>query len=217
MIVDAHQDSREFPPRLRCNDDLLDTTTRRYDDDPLLVATPTMVRGLCQGPLVQAVLGPRPDRQRATTASVTVLAHRRDSQRSRLREQQLQRRGPKVGADPSNRTRPPLRYQWPREWLHTRCLAPGRRRPLVGLATSQGRVRIIIIINSLFPRVCRWQRRLVPFPPYRQLKVRQDLNGPLHGGQRVSAPTRRDPPLRAVPKRSRFLRGTLANRSARRT
>ena len=165
MIVEEHQFSREFPPRLRCNDDLPATTTRRRDDDPLLVATPTMVRGLCQGPLVQAVLGPRPDRQRATTASVTVLAHRRDSQRSRLREQQLQRRGPKVGADPSNRTRPPLRYQWPQEWLHTR-----RRRPLVCLATSQGRVRIIIIIKSLFPRVCWWQRQLVPIPPHRQLK-----------------------------------------------
>ena len=163
MIVDAHQDSREFPPRLRCNDDLLDTTTRRYDDDPLLVATPTMVRDLYQG---QAARGPRPDRQRATTASVTVLVLRRDSQRSHLREQRLRlrRRGLKAGADPSNRTRPPLRYQWPQEWLHTR-----RRRPLVCLATSQGRVRIIII-NSLFPRVCWWQRQLVPIPPHRQLK-----------------------------------------------
>ena len=215
MTIEEHQYSREFPPRLRCNDDLPQTTTRRYDDDLLLVATPTMVRGLCQG---QAALGPRPDRQRATAASVTALALRRDSQRSDLREQQLrlQRRGLKVGADPSNRTCSPLRYQWPPEWPHTRLARHSRRRrPLARLATSQGRARIIII-HIPFPRVCWWQRQLVPIPPYRQLKG-QDLSGSPLGGHTVSAPMRRDLPLRAVPKRSRSLRGTLANRSARRT
>ena len=203
MIIDAHQDSREFPPRLRCYDDLPATTTRRHDDDPLLVATPTMVRGLCQG---QAAHGPRPDRQRATAASVTALVLRRGSQRPGLQ----------AGAGPSSRTGSPLGYPWPQEWLQSRLARHStRRRPLERLATSKGRVRIIII-KFLSPRVCWWQRQLVPTPPYRQLKG-WDLKGPPLGGHRVSALTRRDPPLRAVPKRSRYLRGTLANKSARRT
>ena len=215
MTIEEHQYSREFPPRLRCDDDLPATTTGRHDDDPLLVATPTMVRGLCQG---QAALGPRPDRQRATAASVTALAPRRDSQRSDLREQQLrlQRRGLKVGADPSNRTCSPRRYQWPQEWPHTRLARHSmRRRPHVRLATSQGRVRIILI-NIPSPRVCRWQRRPVPFPPYRQLK-QQDLADPPLGGLVISALTRRDPPLSRASARSRFLLGTLAIRLASRT
>ena len=180
-----HQDSREFPPRLRCHDDLPQTTTRRYDDDLLLVATPTMVEGRAALAL-----------SRDTAANVTALAPRRDSQRSDLREQQLrlQRRGLKVGADPSNRTRSPLRYQWPHEWPPTRLARHSkRRRPHACLATSQGRARIIII-HIPFPRVCWWQRQLVPIPPYRQLKG-QDLAGSPLGGHAVSAPARRDPPL----------------------
>ena len=207
MTIEEHQDSREFPPRLRCNDDLPQTTTRRYDDDLLLVATPTMVKG-------QAALAPRRD----TAANVTALAPRRDSQRSDLREQQLrlQRRGLKVGADPSNRTCSPRRYQWPQEWPHTRLARHSmRRRPHVRLATSQGRVRIIII-NILPPRVCRWQRRPVPLPPYRQLKS-QDLADPPLGGLGMSALMRRDPPPSRASERSRFLLGTLAIGLASRT
>ena len=200
-----HQDSREFPPRLRCNDDLPQTTTRRYDDDLLLVATPTMVKG-------QAV-------QRDTAASVqTALAPRRDSQRSVLRERQLhlQRQGLQVRADPSNRTCSPRRYPWPQEWPHTRLARHSkRRRPHVRLATSQGRVRIILI-NIPSPRVCRWQRRPVPFPPYRHLK-QQELADPPLGDLMISALTRRDPLLSRASARSRFLLGTLAIRLASRT
>ena len=213
--MEERQYSREFPPRLRCADDLPATTTRRHDDDPLLVATPTTVTGLFQG---HTEPGPRPDRQRATTARVQALVHRRGSQRSRLRDRQLRpiRQGLKVGADASSKTCSPLRYQWPPEWLPTRPARHSkRRRPLAHLATSQGTVRIIIfIILSL--RGCWWRRQLVPIPPYRQLKG-QDLAGSPLGGHAVSAPTRRDQPLRAVPEKSRFLLGTLAIRSARRT
>ena len=88
--MEEHQDSREFPPRLRCTDDLPATTTRRHDDDPQLVATPTTVTGPFQG---QAECGPRPDRRvrRDTPARVQALVHRRGNQRPRLRERQQRR------------------------------------------------------------------------------------------------------------------------------
>ena len=190
--MEEHQDSREFPPRLRCDDDLPATTTRRHDDDPLLVATPTTVTGLFQG---QTEPGPRPDRQWAIPAREQALVHRRDTQRSRRRDRQLRliRQGLKVGADTSSKTCSPLRYRWPPEWLPTKAARHSkRRRPLAHLATSPGTVRIIIHILSL--RGCWWRRQLVPIPPCRQLKG-QDLTGSPLGGHAVSAPTRRDPPL----------------------
>ena len=215
--MEEHQDSREFPPRLRCTDDLPATTTRRHDDDPLLVATPTTVKGLFQG---QAELGPRPDRQQATPARVQALVHRRDNQRSRLRERHLRlsRRGLKRGADPSSKTCSPLRYQWPKEWPLSRPARHSkRRRPHACLATSQGKVRVRIIKWRLLSlRACWWRRQLVPIPPYRQLKS-QDLADPPLGGLGMSALMRRDPPPSRASEKSRFLLGTLAIRLASRT
>ena len=236
--MEEHQYSREFPPRLRCVGVLPATTTRRYDDVLRLVATPTTETGLFPG---QEESGPCPeDRRRATPARVQAHVHRRGKAAS-LRERRLRRETSpfrattkprdrhettgsfrasavprdrhetislQVEADPFIKKCSLRRYQWLREWQLSR-------------PTSQGTVpvRIIIIIKWRLPSLqgCRWQRRLLLKPPYRQLKVRQDLNGPLLGGLAVSALTRRDPPLRTVPKRSRCLQGTLANRLAKRT
>ena len=229
--MEEHQFSREFPPRLRC----IGVLPPRRRDVLRLVATPTTETGLFPG---QEESGPCPeDRRRATPARVQAHVLRRGKAAS-LRERRLRRETspfrattkprdrhettgsfrasavPRdrhetisltVEADPLSKKCSLRKYQWLKEWQLSR-------------PTSQGTVQVRIIkwrLPSL--RDCWWRRQLVLIPPYRQLKVRQDLKGPLLGGLAVSALTRRDPPLRTVPKRSRYLRGTLASRLAKRT
>ena len=232
--MEEHQYSREFPPRLRCVGVLPATTTRRYDDVLRLVATPTTETGLFPG---QEESGPCPeDRRRATPARVQAHVLRRGKAAS-LRELRLCSKKRPFWAPNKPRDRHEtslgtvkkrLAHFGPRvveaNPFAKKC-SHRKSQSLIELQLSRltfqvtVQVRIIIIIKWRLPSLqgCRWQRRLLLTPPYRQLKVRQDLNGPLLGGHAVSAPMRRARPLRTDPKRSRYLRGTLASRLAKRT
>ena len=232
--MEEHQYSREFPPRLRC----IGVLPPRRRDVLRLVATPTTETGLFPG---QEESGPCPeDRRRATPARVQAHVLRRGKAAS-LRELRLCSKKRPFWAPNKPRDRHETTGSF---WAST---APRDRHETTSLQVEANpfvqkcshrksqllkewqlsrptfqvtvQVRIIIIIKWRLPSLqgCRWQRRLLLTPPYRQLKVRQDLNGPLLGGLAVSALTRRDQPLRTVPKRSRYLRGALATRSAKRT
>ena len=209
--MEEHQFSREFPPRLRCVGVL--PPRRRF---LRLVATPTTETGLFPG---QEECGPRPaDRRRDTPARVQALVLRRGKAAS-LRELRLcsKKRPFWATAVPRDRHETTGSF-WataaPRDRHETTslqvkanpCVQKCSHRPKcqsqtewqLSRPTFQLTVHVrIIIIKWRLPSLqgCRWQRRLLLTPPYRQLKVRQDLNGPLLGGHAVSAPTRRDPPL----------------------
>ena len=226
--MEEHQFSREFPPRLRCIGVL--PPRRRF---LRLVATPTTETGLCPG---QEESGPRPadrrrdipDRDRAHVLRRGKAASLRDlllcnKKRPFWAPNKPRDRHETTGSFWGPSTAPRDRQETTRLQVEAKC-SHRKSQLLKEWQLSRPTFKItvqvrIIIIKWRLPSLqgCRWQRRLTLTPPYRQLKVRQDLNGPLLGGHAVSAPMRRARPLRTDPKRSRYLRGTLASRLAKRT